>query len=377
MPPTENKNPNNQSFEPIKVGIDPVFKGTNSYQNIPGQSPVTPIGGAFGVLNNQRYNPSQSPITLGVKEPSTTSAVPKSIVRTFKGDIESAIENNHLNSINIALAEKEKMRGEIKAAEGEVGEESSTAAAKNGYSKSKIAVFLSVILIIAGAAGLTLLYLTKKQDSIPVSQTQELPSLITAEYKDEIDTSRIAKDKFAAALSSKLNDTVIPTDNLYNLYVTAASGTEKRLLTSTEFTTLLGFKIPDIVKRSLEPDFMVGMYYVDKSLPFVILKTSYFENAFAGMLSWETSLERDFRLLFELPGYENANTLETTLATAEQDKFEDTVIVNKDVRQLRDATGNVILLYSIVDKETIIITVNDIAFKEIINRLNKEKGMQR
>ena len=53
------------------------------------------------------------------------------------------------------------------------------------------------------------------------------------------------------------------------------------------------------------------------------------------------------------------------------------MIVNKDVRILRDDNGNMILLYGIVDKETIIITVNDTAFKEIITRLNKEKTLKR
>ena len=95
------------------------------------------------------------------------------------------------------------------------------------------------------------------------------------------------------------------------------------------------------------------------------------------MLGWETDLQKDFQILFRLPGYEKAGGILDQLTPMVAKKFEDGVIVNKDVRILRDDNGNMILLYGIVDKETIIITVNDTAFKEIITRLNKEKTLKR
>ena len=87
--------------------------------------------------------------------------------------------------------------------------------------------------------------------------------------------------------------------------------------------------------------------------------------------------QKDFQILFRLPGYEKAGGILDQLTPMVAKKFEDGVIVNKDVRILRDDNGNMILLYGIVDKETIIITVNDTAFKEIITRLNKEKTLKR
>jgi hypothetical protein len=125
------------------------------------------------------------------------------------------------------------------------------------------------------------------------------------------------------------------------------------------------------------PDFMVGTFSFGKNLPFIILKTSYFENAYAGMLSWENDLEKDFQVLFRLTGYQTAGGILAELTPTTIKKFSDSVIVNKDVRILKDETGQIMLLYGIIDKETIIITVNDTAFKEILTRLNNEKTLKR
>jgi len=132
-----------------------------------------------------------------------------------------------------------------------------------------------------------------------------------------------------------------------------------------------------MIKRNLFPDFMIGMYQTDKNNPFLIFKASYFENAYAGMLEWEKILEKDMKVLFRLPGYEKIGDLLAELNAEPIKQFQDTVILNKDVRIIKDENANTLLLYSIIDKETIIITTNENAFKEIINRLNKEKTLRR
>lgn len=362
MPPEDNK---------LKIGLDPVFKNTqNQVQNNPAQNiPAS----AFNILNNQQYTPSQTAQNSPFKIPEYNPNTPKSIVRTYKGDLASVIAANHLSSINIAIAENKKMREQIQA---KPAEEEAKPAAEGEYSKNKIIIFISLILMVVGVAAIGFVYFTSTSSN-KTAITQELPSLITTEYKDELNISTIAKNNFRSALGSKLNDFQIPANNFYNTYLTTGSGTARRLISTNEFVSAVGFRIPDIIRRTLLPDFMVGVYSMGGNLPFVILKTSYFENAFAGMLEWEPDMEKDFQVIFRLPGYESANELSSTLAPTVVKKFTDGVIINKDVRIMRDDKGEMMLLYSIIDKETIIITVNDIAFKEIVNRLNKEKTLKR
>jgi len=348
----------------VKIGLDPVFKSAQNFQK-----PTNPemVSNAFNVLNNQQFVPTKNPEVAPQKPIENNS--PKSIIRTFKGDMAAAITANHLSSINIAIAENQKMNAEIRSKQ---KEESSP----EEYSKNKIIIFISIILIIIGVAGFSLLYIFKKPTSEQVFKTQ-LPSLITTEYKDELNLEIITNNKILNVLSDKLNTSQIPVNNLYNAYITIGSSTNQRLVTASEFVTLMKFHMPDMIRRTLFTDFMVGAYATDKNLPFVILKTSSFENTYAGMLNWELDLEKDFQVLFRLPGYENQAGILSGLAPTVSKKFTDAVIINKDVRVLRDDEGKIIFLYAIVNKETIIITVNDIAFKEIINRLDKEKTLKR
>jgi hypothetical protein len=369
MPPKENKNNNLTDVNSLKIGIDPVFKGVPNQQ----QNATTPnIGaGAFNILNNQKYTPSQTaptPQPIPVANPNS----PKSIVRTYKGDLESAIQNNHLSSINIAIAENQKMHNQIQAEQ-----KQPEVAAPSEYSKNKIIIFISVILIALGIIGVIVAFILTSSGSNPVAQVQELPALITTEYKDELSLNTVPKGKLLEILSAKLNDSQITVNKLYNTYITSGTSTSRKLITAGEFAAQTGFNMPDILKRTLLPDYMLGAYSFGKNLPFIIFKSTYFENAYAGMLSWEINLKKDLLILFRLPGYENGGGLIADLTPTDNKKFEDGVIVNKDVRILKDEKNNVILLYGIIDKETIIITVNDTAFKEIINRLNKEKSLKR
>jgi len=380
MPPEENKNNNIPIRDTFQVGgIDPVFKGNQNPignvidRNAPLKTTSPEVGGAYGILKNQTYTPSTpSPTTTFSKPIENKPAAPKSIVRTYKGDLETAIQAEHLSSINIAIAENQKMHNKILS---ESGQPSATQS--SDYSKNKIIIFISLILIMAGIIGVGLVYFFNNKQASPVIVTQELPSLITTEYKDELNIDTIAKDKFIDTLSGKLNDSQIKVNNFDNVYLTTGSNQAKRMVTSSEFISLIKFKMPDILKRTLLPDFMVGVYSFGKNLPFVILKTSYFENAYTGMLGWENDLEEDFQVLFRLSGYENSGRILDSLTPTNLKKFEDAVVINKDIRLLRDDNGQIIFLYGIIDKETIIITVSDTAFKEIINRLNKEKGLKR
>lgn len=353
----------------IKVGLDPVFKSnSDSQKKIPEQN-IT--ASAFNVLNNQEYTPAKQPPTIPnpLDLTKNNSASPKSIVRTYKGDLESAIQANHLSSINIAIAENQKMRDKIADQGTETGE--------NSYSKSRVIIFISLILIILGIIGISLTYFFKNQNSDSTVKVQTLPALITTEYKGELNISLVSKDKLISNLAEKLNDTQIPVNNLYNVYLTTGTGTARRLITPAEFISNMKLQTPDIIARTLLPDFMVGMYLFERNLPFAILKTSSFENTYAGMLDWEKNLEQDFKGLFRLPGYEKSGGILDELTPTTAKKFEDGIILNKDVRLLHDENNNIILLYGIIDKETVVITVSETAFKEIISRLNKEKTLQR
>jgi hypothetical protein len=332
-------------FNPLKVDIDPVFN-----------SSTTPKPAEEKAVN---LKPSPDAGLEIIHNP-------KPSIRTYKDDIQSAIQANHLSSINIAVAENEKMHSKI------VGVEASPVSG----SKAKALLTISLLLIIVGGGAIGVTYLIQNLKGVPIVQQQTLPSLITTEYKDELNTNTVVSSRFTSALSSRINDINIPPNNIYNVYITTGASSTKRLVTSQNFVTLSNFRMPDILKRSLNPDFMVGMYSLSENLPFVIFKTSSFENSYAGMIEWESALQSDFDILFSLNETKGGG-LDAALTPSAVNKFQDITIVNKDVRILYDEQKRPILLYGIIDKDTIIITTNEDAFREIVSRLNKEKGLKR
>jgi hypothetical protein len=183
-----------------------------------------------------------------------------------------------------------------------------------------------------------------------------------------------------------------------------------------------------MLTRSFTPSWMLGVYtdpQNNKSI-FVVTVNNFFQNAFAGMLSWEKVMPDDLKqyLYAVVPaGVANApilasssiaqyvNTLQnidsilpmTTTATSTSSttskklttgtssttiistttdsgqpvvpyftlrgQFEDKIIKNKDVREFITVDGKALFLYSFIDNERLVITSNEETLAEIITRL--------
>ncbi len=77
------------------------------------------------------------------------------------------------------------------------------------------------------------------------------------------------------------------------------------------------------------------------------------------MIEWEKTMAQDLKQFLLLHTSANLSL-----------PFQDTIIKNKDVRELKDTDGTALLLYSFFDKNTLIITTREDSFKEIVSRLN-------
>jgi hypothetical protein len=136
---------------------------------------------------------------------------------------------------------------------------------------------------------------------------------------------------------------------------------KKNLIPSDRFFEALGIKMPPMLLRSLRHDFMFGIHSFNKNQPFLILKTDYYDNAFAGMLEWETKLSEDILPLFGRGD---------RVRELSQRKWGDTVIKNKDTRVLRNFDGSIALVYAFKDQRTLIITTNEDTLLEVSRRID-------
>ncbi|MEK7086355.1 MAG: hypothetical protein AAB709_01525 [Patescibacteria group bacterium] len=111
--------------------------------------------------------------------------------------------------------------------------------------------------------------------------------------------------------------------------------------------------------------------------PFFILSVGSYSITFSNMLSWESTMQNDLRILFPAPA-ESAvaqisvsTTSPVTASSTPNTKigFRDEVVSNHDVRMYRDSTGRSIVLYGYWDQTTLVIARDSSAFAEILARL--------
>jgi len=352
-----------------KKEIDPVFQSKSSIKtNLTPFSKISP--GVYSVLKNQEYVSSQPlvnkvqnpPINQFAKSIPTTPAV-KPIIRTFRSDVESAIKVDHWSSVNIAMAENERMRAQ---------EKNNVVQTKQTNTKKTTLIVVAAILLVVIGAGVFILPSLFNNTPKEVVSNIKPYSLITPEYTQEINVDNILQTSFASSLGEKIKSLNTPINAVQELYFTQGQGLNKLLLSSSDFTTWGDLNIPDQLIRTLNPEYMLGVYSYGANFPFLIFKTTSFENTYAGMIAWEANMRGGLSTIFSLPATEQTINQKIGL-----DKFTDMVIQNKDTRVLKDANGKVFLLYSIIDKTTIVITVNEQSFKEILSRINREKSLAR
>ena len=154
--------------------------------------------------------------------------------------------------------------------------------------------------------------------------------------------------------------------------VTQNSAGETQTVPIDTFLRTIDPLVPATLLRSFH-DYVFGWYTQEGKENFLLIKTDYYENAYAGMLRWEKTMTRTFSLLMaDLD--KHPDTIDTSKRLSSTDgTFIDTVFENKDVRELRDDKNHIVIMYSFIDPETLLIAGNEFTFKEILGRYTTAK----
>ncbi|MEQ1561401.1 MAG: hypothetical protein ABL899_01605, partial [Nitrospira sp.] len=131
----------------------------------------------------------------------------------------------------------------------------------------------------------------------------------------------------------------------------------------TELLSIITPQMPGSLSRSFEKEYMLGVYSLDTDEVFMIFKTKDFASSYSGMLEWEKTMVKDIGSLFEI----DPNTASSTT-------FFDEEMQNKDIRALKENAGSkTILLYSFIDRETLVITKSERILSAIIGKYQISK----
>jgi len=327
----------------------------------PGSNPISKSSPIINPNPNPILTPDASNETIQNPAP----APRKTIIRTYKSDVEETVSSNHLSSVNIALAENKRMMerlGESKEAE-------------KKDKKNYIIILVSFSLVVLGVLAIVIpvFFVNRKYTPVVTPVTRTSP-IITPDSTEDLNLEDLDLARLSKTLSERVDQTSIRVGSIRGIYLTEKNlDNTRNVVNISKFVNLLKFNVPDLLNRTLKPDYLFGMHNFIGNQKFLILKVGSYENAYSGMLSWEVDLWKNFKDLFGLVDPDNLLSTTTDMFAQDIKSFQDIVIRNKDCRAAEDSKGDILLLYCIPDKETIVVTTSQDTFKEILLRMTSKQ----
>jgi hypothetical protein len=266
-------------------------------------------------------------------------------LRTYQGDVENAISQNKFSTTSIFLAEQKRKGAGLLNLD----------TPKNSDAKNKFFILVGGIMLILGVITVgAVFYIKSKEEVITIQKTK---TLIGFSVEKTIQTNNSTKEKLVTEILAEKKSFNLPVNSVLYLNTINISGSSE---TAENLLLLMAPRIPPSLARSFDGEYMLGIYSFDTNEPFIILKTEDFASSFSGMLKWEKDMFYDFDKLFSI----SQNTASSTK------QFKDETLRNKDLRILQDNNNKTVLLYSFINKNTLVITTNENILNAIIGKYN-------
>lgn len=313
-------------------------------------------------------------------------------LQTYQGDIESLVGEKQVSVVSIAAAEAER-RGTQP-----LNPEQEAEATEAKYDKLKQLAIIGVSIVLgASALGIGAYIFIRMQ---PVPLAQQMPAPFAA--VDDTQTIEMRDGMTRAELMQTLVDTrnnlSLSLGLVGRLLVAKPGPLQDGTLSEVgapEFLQTLAPSIPAELVRTLEPRMLFGIHSFDENQAFMILKTDSYDVAYRGMLAWEASMRGDLSPLFQrtpavrarttpvaptpVASSTASSTASTTPATPEPEpaapffagNFIDEIVENHDARVILNQDGDILLLWTFLDRSTIVVTTNAQTLRELISRISQ------
>ncbi|MDP3726179.1 MAG: hypothetical protein Q8R36_03200 [bacterium] len=281
-------------------------------------------------------------------------------LRTYQHDVTEAVRNERQSLARMVIAEKKRRES--------MGGEAAFSQIQEKKSPTRTVMFIGMgAIFVASIAGVLFLFIGKnnpQDDALLIS----IYSPIFTEVEKKITLGRVDEHEIRSRVAEIKKETTIPINGIVHAIFTKTantpSGTKETLIPTREFLSTFPNDIPERLLRTINNEFFFGFHSFKKIAPFLIITNRFYDGAFLGMLEWEKFMLHDIAPLF-------------LISPADQGKFFDAVIKNIDVRFLKNTRGEAILMYSFIDRQTIVITTNADTFAEIVTRMQTPRGTTR
>lgn len=297
-------------------------------------------------------------------------------VRTFQTDIAGTVKSDNVSMIKMALAEKSRQERE--------GSSLANVDIKYPIKKAYIWALIGIIVVAGGVGFVYWFFNRPPAETIERKIAPQEPEIIYSETQAVININ----DKPSSVIIEELKKEVsakLDLGTIKRVMLTAGTSSTRSIETS-EFFNVIRSNAPNSLIRSLESYFVLGAYSFAPHDAFLIFKIKSYDDAFSAMLQWEPYIEIDLgKILIEETTPPNtiinqpvatttfATTTGSTTIRSTNDPnksvFGDKILQNKDTRILTGPDGKIKLLYSFIDKNTLVIVSSEKGFKELITRM--------
>lgn len=216
--------------------------------------------------------------------------------------------------------------------------------------------FMSVAVIAIGLGVWVSLWIFNYQNNQVTVQKEVVPSLIKAEEQIPVAIASDPETLLKNILAVRPRSTTVVA-HVYPTISNEPASTE-------ELLSVLEWRAPQGFLRSIKE---VNFGYYRNQEPFVVLNISSFDVGLTGMLEWEDNLSHDLSPFFGPTVTGTFDPRINSVAEVVEPYYYDDVVANYDVRILNDEKQEERIVYSLLNRNTILITTTSEALEALAN----------
>ncbi len=233
--------------------------------------------------------------------------IPPQNIRTYESDVANVMSHKRTSTASIAMAESAKR---------DEGQSIGDATESSHAMRNLILTLASLVLVGGGLVGAYYLYsISPLAPSTPVAPKQQIQAaVIPADTQVSVSIDTTDPIELLARVSAEAKKPLEPGTIKEIIPLMTANGKLQRI-SSADMLKLADISPPDILTRSLNPQWMLGVYANSsgQNRIFVIATENYFQNAFVGISQWENVMADDLKLfLYPVTPHGIANDMGAT-----------------------------------------------------------------
>lgn len=300
-------------------------------------------------------------------------------LQTYRGDLESVVHDQGVSIVSVAAAEAERRGKQPLSPEG-IEE-------RQARQRSWAMIIGGVALVAIALATIGVIAL--RPTSTPTAEAPRAP-FITVDDSAliAVPAGQNSRDEVMTSLQAARKSTKLSLGLIKWLYIAEPSSVQDgvpRSIGITELLNILAPQTPPELMRTLNGKYLIGLHSFDENQPFLLMQVDSYETAYAGMLAWEASMRNDLSPLFNRnpsprpapitaqPAPTGTSTPLDTQPQAPvqfiQTGFVDKVVENRDARAVLNDAGDILLLWTFLGRNTILITTNEYTLREVLSRM--------